>query len=226
MPKTTNYNLEKPNDNNIADIEVINNNMDIVDTELFNKVDKEVGKGLSCNDFTNVEKQKLGELSNFDSSGVDEHIGSKSNPHGVTAEQVGAETPGGAQEKANAAEQKTKQYIDEHIALTNNPHGVTAEQLGAMTVNEILTLKMQDAFEGVRVEYQWDAKKIIKQLHYDSNNNIIKQVDYVWDGVRVQRETYLLNEFDDSNQLIKTTIVTVTYTWQNGVVTKTGVVVT
>lgn len=90
----------------------------------------------------------------------------------------------------------------------------------------IASLRMQDAFEGVRVEYQWSGKKITKQLHYDSNNNIIKQVDYVWDGVRVQRETYKLNEFDDSNQLIKTTTVTVTYTWQNGVVTKTGVVVT
>lgn len=83
--KTTNYNLVKPAYDEDADIAVINANMDIIDTKmkeienaggsggtpvdaytkqesdelLSNKVDKETGKGLSTNDYTDEEKNKL-----------------------------------------------------------------------------------------------------------------------------------------------------------------------
>ena len=46
---------------------------------LANKVEKEAGKGLSTNDFTNVFKQAY-----------DGHLASASNPHSTTANQVGA----------------------------------------------------------------------------------------------------------------------------------------
>ena len=92
------------------------------------------------------------------------------------------------------------------------------------SINSIIAgLRMQDAFEGVRVEYQWSDKKIVKQLHYNANDNIIKQIDYVWDGIRVQKETYKLNEYNNSNQHTKTVTVTVNYTWQNSVVVETEV---
>ena len=74
MPKTTNYNLEKPSDNSTADIAVLNDNFDKIDEALFSKVNKEAGKVLSSNDFTSTEKQKLAELRNFDSSAVDAHM--------------------------------------------------------------------------------------------------------------------------------------------------------
>ena len=74
MPKTTNYDLEKPDMNSTADIEVLNNNFDKIDTELFNKVDKVAGKSLSSNDFTNDLKEKLEGLQNFDSSEIDNHM--------------------------------------------------------------------------------------------------------------------------------------------------------
>ena len=81
--KTTNYNLTKPSYNESADISVINQNMDIIDEKmkeienasgggtvdaytkkqtdnlLLNKVDKVDGKGLSTNDYSTEEKQKL-----------------------------------------------------------------------------------------------------------------------------------------------------------------------
>ena len=73
---------------------------------LSNKVDKAEGKGLSANDFTDKYKQKLdtldetigGEVERVSeevdnlSDSFDEHKENKSNPHGVTPEQVGTYT--------------------------------------------------------------------------------------------------------------------------------------
>ena len=77
MRQTTNYKLQKPDYNNVADIEVINGNFEVIDTELKKKieldvlsdllnakVDKEAGKGLSSNDFTDDKKEKLESLHN------------------------------------------------------------------------------------------------------------------------------------------------------------------
>ena len=52
----------------------------------------------------------------------------------LTPEDIGAETPAGAQEKANAAESNAKAYADEHINNTSNPHGVTKSQVGLGSV--------------------------------------------------------------------------------------------
>jgi len=44
---------------------------------------------------------------------VDNHKNDTSNPHNVTTSQIGAETPSGAQEKADAAESNAKTYADD-----------------------------------------------------------------------------------------------------------------
>ena len=98
--KTTNYNLTKPAYDEDADIAVINANMDIIDAKmkeieeagggggtpvdaytkqesdelLSNKVDKVTGKGLSTNDYTDEEKNKLNGLSNYDDTEVREQV--------------------------------------------------------------------------------------------------------------------------------------------------------
>ncbi|WP_432662459.1 hypothetical protein R9X47_18200 [Wukongibacter baidiensis] len=71
MPEfTTNFNLEKPLQNEYFDIDIQNGNMDTIDTELKNlniqttnleadKVNKVVGKQLSTEDYTADEKNKL-----------------------------------------------------------------------------------------------------------------------------------------------------------------------
>ncbi len=51
---------------------------------------------------------------------VAEHVGDKANPHQVTVEQIGAETPTGAQAKVEA-----------HAMRIDNPHDVTYDQTGA-----------------------------------------------------------------------------------------------
>lgn len=48
------------------------------------------------------------------------HLADTNNPHQVTPEQIGAETPAGAQAK-----------VDAHASRTDNPHRVTAAQVGA-----------------------------------------------------------------------------------------------
>jgi len=48
----------------------------------------------------------------------------------LTPGDIGAETPAGAQAKADAAESNAKAYADEHINSTSNPHDVTKSQVG------------------------------------------------------------------------------------------------
>lgn len=52
----------------------------------------------------------------------------------LTPGDIGAETPDGAQSKADAAESNAKAYADEHIDSTSNPHGVTSSQVGLGSV--------------------------------------------------------------------------------------------
>lgn len=59
MDYTTNYNLNLPSGDDSADVEKLNENAEIIDRELFKKVDGEEGKGLSTNDYTTAEKDKL-----------------------------------------------------------------------------------------------------------------------------------------------------------------------
>ena len=53
--------LKKPEATDIPDIDVINSNFDTLDESVNNKVDKVDGKGLSSQDFTQQEKDKLNE---------------------------------------------------------------------------------------------------------------------------------------------------------------------
>lgn len=62
MDFTNNYNLKKPAEEDFYNIEDFNDNADIIDDALQNKVDKETGKGLSEANFTTAEKAKLTNL--------------------------------------------------------------------------------------------------------------------------------------------------------------------
>lgn len=59
MAETKNYKLKKPEGNEYANIEDINNNMDKIDDALDGKVDKKAGKGLSTNDYNDTDKNKV-----------------------------------------------------------------------------------------------------------------------------------------------------------------------
>jgi hypothetical protein len=84
--QTTNYNLVKPGYEDDADIAVINNNMDLIDTALFNKVEKAAGKDLSTNDYTTEEKNKLAGIE----TGANNYVHPEgTNPHSTTKSDVG-----------------------------------------------------------------------------------------------------------------------------------------
>ena len=85
--QTTNYNLIKPALTDNYNVEVNNSNMDIIDAELYKKVDKIAGKGLSTNDYTTTEKNKLGGIAS--NANNYSHPGSGTNPHGTTKSDVG-----------------------------------------------------------------------------------------------------------------------------------------
>ena len=61
---TTNYKLIKPSYEDAIDVENFNNNFDIIDKTLYNKVEKVNGKGLSTNDYTNEDKQSVRNITN------------------------------------------------------------------------------------------------------------------------------------------------------------------
>lgn len=68
---TENYNLGKQeNHANRFDMKVLTDNADKIDAALAGKIDKETGKGLSANDFTTEEKEKLFGLENYDDTGI------------------------------------------------------------------------------------------------------------------------------------------------------------
>jgi hypothetical protein len=62
MKNTTHYNLKKPESADYYNIDDQNTNMDIIDAEICKKVDKIDGKGLSTEDYTTVEKNKLAQI--------------------------------------------------------------------------------------------------------------------------------------------------------------------
>ncbi|MFR8116912.1 MAG: hypothetical protein ACLVAK_07920 [Clostridia bacterium] len=59
---TTHYNLEKPNISENYDVNVANKNNDMIDEELYKKVEKVAGKDLSTNDFTDGYKKKVDKM--------------------------------------------------------------------------------------------------------------------------------------------------------------------
>ena len=59
MKITEKYGLKKPEESDFYNVQDMNDNMDIVDAELSKRVEKEDGKGLSANDFTNEYKEKI-----------------------------------------------------------------------------------------------------------------------------------------------------------------------
>lgn len=81
---------------------------------------------------------------------IDSHVGSTSNPHSVTAEQVGAYTT--TQSDTNFEPKNAN--IQSHISSTNNPHVVTKSQVGlgnadnTSDVNKPISTATQTALNG------------------------------------------------------------------------------
>ena len=98
MPNyTENYKLKKPLPNENYNIQDQNDNMDIIDSEL-KKLDQKV---------ENIEVPVTS-------------VNGKTGDVELTADDVGAETPAGAQAKADAALNSAKQYTDQKVGEVTN----------------------------------------------------------------------------------------------------------
>ncbi len=123
MNQTANLGLNLPEESDWAEVATLNENWE--------KVDEAVAKKAELGADGKIPAEQLPEM-NYDTAGsaaavqanLNAHTGNKSNPHGVTAAQVGADPAGSA-----AAVQAN---LNSHTGNRGNPHGVTAAQVGAI----------------------------------------------------------------------------------------------
>lgn len=131
METTPNYNLKKPASNDYYNIQDHNDNMDIIDAELKKLDQKEVP-------VTSVNG-KTGDVV-------------------LTAADVGAETPEGAQEKADAALNSAKQYTDQEVGevaqelAAHKADNATLNQLGHVN-HAVLTATLDTSWSGASAPY-------------------------------------------------------------------------
>lgn len=123
---TTNYNLIKPDYEDNADIKDLNDNFDTIDMAMNNKVDKEIGKGLSTNDYTTAEKTKLDNLAEIKTVGTGLNLDDNGE---LTA------TGGGSGGTTNYNDLSNKPQINGNTLSGNK----TSAQLGLASASDIPT---------------------------------------------------------------------------------------
>ena len=154
--------LKKPEATDIPDIDVINSNFDTLDESVNNKVDKVDGKGLSSQDFTQQEKDKLNGIERGAEVNKVTSVQDRTGDVKITKADVGLDqvpnvttnnqTPTYSQnstlsnivsgEKISVSFGKIMKAIADlisHIANQSNPHDVTAEQIGLDKVPNVAT---------------------------------------------------------------------------------------
>lgn len=154
--------LKKPEATDIPDIDVINSNFDTLDESVNNKVDKVDGKGLSSQDFTQQEKDKLNGIERGAEVNKVTSVQDRTGDVKITKADVGLDqvpnvttnnqTPTYSQnstlsnivsgEKISVSFGKIMKAIADlisHIANQSNPHDVTAEQIGLDNVPNVAT---------------------------------------------------------------------------------------
>lgn len=115
-----------------------------IDKALAAKVDKEEGKGLSANDYTDQEKEKLAGLSNYDDTQVREELAGKASK----------------QELANAASgalASAKSYTDTEVEKTKEQVSAAFEQtLIAIDSGDVAMLKESKSYTDTKAAELWN----------------------------------------------------------------------
>ena len=121
-------------------------------TELETKVDKIEGKGLSTEDYTTEEKEKLSDLSNYDDTEIKNLIDEKADKSEIPTKVSQLENDGNGTNSKFATIKEVEDILsqatggesagdvlialNEHKENFNNPHNVTAAQIDAYTKEE------------------------------------------------------------------------------------------
>ena len=112
---------------------------DYTDTGLSTKVDKVAGKGLSANDYTTPEKNKLADIQ----AGAEVNVNSDWNATSGDAVILNKPTiPSIAGLATEAQVQNVQDNLDSHEADTANPHSVTKAQVGLGNVENLAPADM------------------------------------------------------------------------------------
>ena len=161
--------LKKPEATDIPDIDVINSNFDTLDESVNNKVDKVDGKGLSSQDFTQQEKDKLNGIERGAEVNKVTSVQDRTGDVKITKADVGLDqvpnvttnnqTPTYSQnstlsnivsgEKISVSFGKIMKAIADlisHIGSKSNPHSVTKSQVGLDNVPNVATNDQQPTF--------------------------------------------------------------------------------
>ena len=166
-----------------AAVELVAEDLRGADTTLQNNITKEVND--RKDEITRVEKLISDEAATRAQADttvnakVDSHIGNKSNPHGVTRDQLGlgnvnntsdADKPVSTAQAtaiadAKAAGTNAQTNLTTHMQNMSNPHGVTRDQLGLGTTAEIIFKKVS-APSGLWKESDERLKTFIKPLEH------------------------------------------------------------
>ncbi|SKA99306.1 hypothetical protein SAMN05443428_1355 [Caloramator quimbayensis] len=180
--QTTNLGLVKPADNETADIQVINNNMDIIDTELTPTADSTQspsGNGPGklvqwVSWLTNRIKAITGKTNWWDTPSktledLNTHINTAA-PHS------GHETPAGAQAKANAAAAVVQANLDSHLAestiqiASGTANAITVTTGGNFTYTQGKCLKFKATADNTgNVTLNVDNKGAVPLLKLDGS---------------------------------------------------------
>ena len=169
MKLTEFFKLKKPEATDIPDIDVINSNFDTLDEIVNNKVDKVDGKGLSSQDFTQQEKDKLNGIERGAEVNKVTSVQDRTGDVKITKADVGLDqvpnvttnnqTPTYSQnstlsnivsgEKISVSFGKIMKAIADlisHIGSKSNPHSVTKSQVGLDNVPNVTTDNQSPTF--------------------------------------------------------------------------------
>ena len=166
-----------------AAVELVAEELRGADTTLQNNITKEVndrkGEITRIEGLISDEAATRAQADTTVNAKVDSHIGNKSNPHGVTRDQLGlgnvnntsdADKPVSTAQAtaiadAKAAGTNAQTNLTTHMQNKSNPHGVTRDQLGLGTTAEIIFKKVS-APSGLWKESDERLKTFIKPLEH------------------------------------------------------------
>ena len=167
-----------------AAVELVAEELRGADTTLQNNITKEVndrkGEITRIEGLISDEAATRAQADTTVNAKVDSHIGNKSNPHGVTRDQLGlgnvnntsdADKPVSTAQAtaiadAKAAGTNAQTNLTTHMQNKSNPHGVTRDQLGLGTTAEIIFKKVS-APSGLWKESDERLKTFIKPLEHN-----------------------------------------------------------
>jgi len=150
--------------------------VDLMEKSITNKVDKEDGKGLSSNDFSDEDKSSITKSVN--------HINNKENPHNVTAKQVGLENVTNDTQVKGLSEGTTEDNI-----VVFGEDGYTIKD-GKYKVNANVpeNAKFTDTTYEFKTEVDENSKPLLRLINNDGVKNDISV--YGSGGTTVSRDAY------------------------------------